>query len=156
MVADLIIQHRSLSKLQSTYVELLLKIVDKKTHRVHTTYNQLGAATGRMSSNDPNLQNIPTGIGYASDIKSCFIPSDTDHILIVADYSQIEIRVLAWLSEDRALLSAFQNAEDIHMRTAKFLFGDDLPITSEQRRVAKTVNFGVIYGITGFGLSKTL
>ncbi len=156
MVADLIIQHRSLSKLQSTYVESLLKIVDKKSHRVHTTYHQLGAATGRMSSNDPNLQNIPTGIGYASDIKSCFIPSDIDHILIVADYSQIEIRVLAWLSEDRALLSAFQNEEDIHMRTAKFLFGDDFSITSEQRRVAKTVNFWVIYGITGFGLSKTL
>ncbi len=155
-IARLIIEHRSLSKLQSTYVESLLKIADKSTHRVHTTYSQLGAATGRMSSNDPNLQNIPTGIGYASDIKSCFIPSDAEHIFIVADYSQIEIRVLAWLSEDRALLSAFQNEEDIHMRTAKFLFWEDTHISSEQRRVAKTVNFGVIYGITGFWLSKTL
>lgn len=122
MVAELIISHRTLSKLQSTYIESLLKIADKKTHRVHTTYHQIGAATGRMSSNDPNLQNIPTGVGYASDIKSCFLPSDSGHTLIVADYSQIEIRVLAWLSGDRALLSAFENHEDIHMRTARFLF----------------------------------
>lgn len=141
MVADLIIQHRSLSKLQSTYVESLLKVVDKKTHRVHTTYQSIGAATGRMSSNDPNLQNIPTGVGYAGDIKSCFLPSGTDHSLIVADYSQIEIRVLAWLSQDRALLTAFQEGEDIHMRTARFLFGEDTIITSEHRRIAKTVNF---------------
>ena len=154
-VARLIIEHRSLSKLSSTYVESLLKVADKKTHRVHTTYGQLGAATGRMSSNDPNLQNIPTGIGYASEIKSCFIPS-TGNIFLVADYSQIEIRVLAWLSQDSALLDAFENNEDIHARTAKFLFGEDTHISSEQRRIAKTVNFGVIYGITGFGLAKTL
>lgn len=106
-VARLIIEHRTLSKLQSTYVESLLKVADKKTHRVHTTYGQLGAATGRMSSGDPNLQNIPTGIGYASEIKSCFIPSE-GNIFLVADYSQIEIRVLAWLSQDHALLDAFE------------------------------------------------
>jgi DNA polymerase-1 len=154
-VARLIIEHRTLSKLQSTYVESLLKVADKKTRRVHTTYGQLGAATGRMSSNDPNLQNIPTGIGYASEIKSCFIPSE-GNIFLVADYSQIEIRVLAWLSQDRSLLDAFEQGEDIHARTAKFLFPDASEISSEQRRIAKTVNFGVIYGITGFGLAKTL
>jgi DNA polymerase I len=178
-VARLIIEHRTLSKLQSTYVESLLKVADKQTHRVHTTYSQLGAATGRMSSNDPNLQNIPTGIGYASEIKSCFIPSE-GNIFLVADYSQIEIRVLAWLSQDSALLEAFEKWEDIHARTAKFLFGDSsrhpewnegsrsMDIsqaqhdenqwkpTGEQRRIAKTVNFWVIYGITGFGLAKTL
>ena len=154
-VARLILEHRTLSKLQSTYVEALLKVADKKTHRVHTTYGQLGAATGRMNSNDPNLQNIPTWSGYGSEIKSCFIPSE-GHIFMVADYSQIELRVLAWLSQDRALLETFENNEDIHMRTARFLFPDVSDITSEQRRIAKTVNFGVIYGITWFWLSKTL
>lgn len=154
-VARLILEYRSLSKLQSTYVEALLKVADKKTHRVHTTYGQLGAATGRMNSNDPNLQNIPTGSGYANEIKSCFIPTEWN-IFLVADYSQIEIRVLAWLSQDRSLLEAFEKGEDIHARTARFLFPDASEITSEQRRIAKTVNFGVIYGITWFGLSKTL
>lgn len=122
-VARLILEYRSLSKLQSTYVEALLKVADKKTHRVHTTYGQLGAATGRMNSNDPNLQNIPTGSGYANEIKSCFVPSE-GNIFLVADYSQIEIRVLAWLSQDHALLEAFEKGEDIHARTARFLFGD--------------------------------
>lgn len=179
-VARLIIEHRTLSKLQSTYVESLIKVADKKTHRIHTTYGQLGAATGRMSSNDPNLQNIPTGKGYANEIKSCFIPTG-ENIFLVADYSQIEIRVLAWLSQDKALLDAFEKGEDIHTRTAKFLFPEssrhserneesrnldvsqaqhdgqtDWRPSSDQRRIAKTVNFWVIYGITGFGLSKTL
>lgn len=108
-----------------------------------------------MSSNDPNLQNIPTGDGYAKEIKECFIPSSSN-ILLVADYSQVEIRVLAFLSQDPSLIEAFQNGEDIHMRTARFLFGEDKKITSHERRIAKSVNFGVIYGITGFGLAKTL
>lgn len=107
-----------------------------------------------MSSNDPNLQNIPTGKGYPDLIKSCFIPSE-GNTFIVADYSQIELRVLAFLSQDQGLLEAFEKNEDIHMRTAKYIF-PDRTITSEERRIAKTVNFGVIYGITGFGLSKTL
>ena len=108
-----------------------------------------------MSSNDPNLQNIPTGDGYAKEIKECFVPS-SGNILLVADYSQVEIRVLAFLSQDQGLIEAFQNGEDIHMRTARFLFGEELTITSQMRRIAKSVNFGVIYGITGYGLAKTL
>lgn len=132
-----------------------MKSIDPRDGRIHTTYDSLGAATGRMSSNDPNLQNIPTGDGYAREIKSCFVPS-RGNILLVADYSQVEIRVLAFLSKDANLLDAFQNGEDIHMRTAKFLFGDAVEITSSMRRIAKSVNFGVIYGITGFGLAKTL
>ena len=107
-------------KLSGTYVDGLIRAAGSDG-RIHTTYDSLGAATGRMSSNDPNLQNIPTGDGYAREIKECFIPS-TGNILLVADYSQIEIRVLAFLSQDTGLLDAFANEEDIHMRTAKFLF----------------------------------
>ena len=120
-VARRILEYRSLTKLASTYVEALLKAVDPRDGRIHTTYDSLGAATGRMSSNDPNLQNIPAGTGYAEEIKSCFIPSE-DHIFLVTDYSQIELRILAFLSQDPALIAAFENKEDIHTRTARFLF----------------------------------
>lgn len=160
-IARLILEYRGLAKLSSTYVEWLMKSVTPDG-RIHTTYDSLGAATGRMSSNDPNLQNIPTGDGYAREIKECFIPSE-HNILLVADYSQIELRILAFLSEDESLLEAFENGEDIHARTAFFLFGDKTwwdkktwKATSEQRRIAKSVNFGVIYGITWFWLAKTL
>jgi DNA polymerase-1 len=139
-IADKILEYRSLSKLLSTYVENLLKLTTEQNNIIHTTYNQLGAATGRMSSNDPNLQNIPTGVGFPDAIKSCFIPEE-DHIFLVADYSQIELRVLAWLSQDPHLLQVFENNEDIHTRTARFLFPDTVDISSEQRRIAKTVNF---------------
>ena len=154
-VARLILEYRWLMKLSGTYVDGLMKAIDSRDGRIHTTYDSLGAATGRMSSNDPNLQNIPTGDGYAREIKECFIPSP-GNILLVADYSQVEIRVLAFLSKDENLIQAFQNGEDIHMRTAKFLFGENTEISSHMRRIAKSVNFGVIYGITGFGLAKTL
>jgi len=120
-IARLILEYRSLAKLSSTYIDGLLKSIDTRDKRIHTTYDSLGAATGRMSSNDPNPQNIPTGDGYAREIKACFIPS-SGNILLVADYSQIEIRILAFLSQDPNLITAFQNGEDIHMRTAKFLF----------------------------------
>ncbi len=153
-VARLILEYRKLSKLSSTYVDGLLKAVDMRDNRIHTTYDSFGTTTGRMSSNDPNLQNIPTGEGYADEIKSCFVPS-AGNIFLVADYSQIELRILAFLSQDEWLLSAFEHNEDIHTRTAKFLFGEK-EITSHERRIAKSVNFGVIYGITGFGLAKTL
>ena len=180
-IARLILEYRTLAKLESTYIEWLTKAINPLTRKIHTTYGQLGAATGRMSSNDPNLQNIPTGKGHPDMIKSCFIPSE-GNIFIVADYSQIELRVLAFLSQDHGLLEAFEKNEDIHTRTARFLFPESviarnetihasgaldrhaaLAMTNpdwkpdqEQRRIAKTVNFGVIYGITGFGLSKTL
>lgn len=147
-IARLILEYRSLSKLSSTYVDGLLKAIDMRDGRIHTTYDSTGTTTGRMSSNDPNLQNIPSGDGYAHEIKSCFIPSD-GNVLIVADYSQIELRILALLSQDSSLLEAFTKNEDIHSRTAKFLFGDK-EISSHERRIAKSVNFGVIYGITGF------
>jgi DNA polymerase I len=160
-IARLILEYRGLAKLSSTYVEWLMKSVDTD-RRIHTTYDSLGAATGRMSSNDPNLQNIPTGDGYAREIKECFIPSEWN-TLLVADYSQIELRILAYLAQDEALLEAFEHGEDIHARTAFFLFGDKVwwdkktwKATSEQRRIAKSVNFGVIYGITWFWLAKTL
>jgi DNA polymerase-1 len=170
-IAAMILEYRLLAKLDSTYVQGLMKSINPVTKRIHTTYDSLGAATGRMSSNDPNLQNIPVGDGYAREIKSCFIPSRAPlargegvsqggnvppNILLVADYSQIELRVLAFLSQDEAFLSAFREGEDIHTRTAKFLFPNNTTISSHERRIAKTVNFGVIYGITGFGLAKTL
>lgn len=160
-IARLILEYRGLAKLSSTYVEGLMKAVGTDG-RIHTTYDSLGAATGRMSSNDPNLQNIPTGDGYAREIKECFIPSEWN-TLLVADYSQIELRILAYLAQDASLLEAFEHGEDIHARTAFFLFGDKVwwdkktwKATSEQRRIAKSVNFGVIYGITWFWLAKTL
>ena len=107
-VARLILEYRTLAKLSSTYVDGLMRSIDPRDGRIHTTYDSLGAATGRMSSNDPNLQNIPTGDGYAREIKSCFVPSP-GNILLVADYSQVEIRVLAFLSQDPSLLDAFRN-----------------------------------------------
>ncbi len=154
-IARLILEYRLLAKLNSTYITWLLRSINQKTKRIHTTYDSLGAATGRMSSNDPNLQNIPSWEGYAREIKECFVPSPWN-IFLAADYSQVELRVLAFLSQDKILLEAFQNNEDIHMRTAHFLFPWKTKITSGERRIAKTVNFGVIYGITGFWLAKTL
>lgn len=155
-IAKDILEYRSLQKLHSTYVEWLLKMVHPVTGRIHTTYRQLGTTTGRMSSENPNLQNIPTGAWYAGEIKSCFIPKDLNYSLLVADYSQVELRILASLTGDQNLIDAFLNGEDIHMRTARFLFGDNVTISGDMRRQAKAVNFGVIYGITGFWLSKMI
>ena len=138
-IAGDILKFRSLSKLLSTYAEGLLKTVDLRDGRIHTHYDSLGTSTGRMSSTNPNLQNIPSGDGYADEIKSCFIPS-IGNIFLVADYSQIELRILAFLSQDKGLLEAFENKEDIHTRTAKFLFGEK-EISAHERRIAKSVNF---------------
>jgi DNA polymerase-1 len=121
-IAKDILEYRSLQKLLSTYVEGLLKMIHPVTGRIHTTYRQLGTTTGRMSSENPNLQNIPSGSGHAGEIRSCFIPSSTDYSLLVADYSQVELRILASLSGDENLIHAFQAGEDIHTRTARFLF----------------------------------
>ncbi|MDD2916826.1 MAG: DNA polymerase [Candidatus Gracilibacteria bacterium] len=169
-IANIILQYRTLEKLRSTYIEGLLKVVNPKTKRIHTSYNQLGASTGRLSSEGPNLQNIPSGQGYPNAIKSCFCPEPIPHpqplsqrargvseySFLVADYSQVELRILASLSGDASLINTFVRGEDIHARTARFLFGEQVMITSELRRIAKSVNFGVIYGITGFGLSKVI
>lgn len=153
-IVALILEHRGLKKLKGTYVDGILKEIQSGHNRVHTTYRSLGAATGRMSSNNPNLQNIPAADnGFAADIKRCFIPRDQDHVLIVADYSQVELRILATLSGDTNFIEAFQSGEDIHRRTARMIYWVD-EISSEMRRVAKTVNFWVVYGVTAFGLSR--
>ena len=140
-IANIILQYRTLEKLRSTYIEGLLKVINPRTKRIHTSYNQAGASTGRLSSEGPNLQNIPAGSGYAHDIKACFCPSSKEFTFLVADYSQVEIRMLASLSGDKNLVDTFVRGEDIHTRTAKFLFGNETVITSELRRIAKSVNF---------------
>ena len=154
IVSD-ILDWRSLQKLQNTYVDALPKEINPKTGRVHTIYNQAVAATGRLSSNNPNLQNIPIRTERGQQVRKAFIPRDENHILMAADYSQIELRIIAALSKDEGMVSAFQNDEDIHAATAAKVFGVPLEeVTREQRSNAKTVNFGIIYGVSAFGLSQ--
>jgi DNA polymerase-1 len=151
----LILKFRQLGKLKSTYIDALPELVNPNTGRVHTTFNQTIAATGRLSSTDPNLQNIPIRTDDGREIRKAFVPRDSDHILLAADYSQIELRILAHYSQDAALIDAFHKGQDIHSRTAAEVF--DVPldqVTSEQRRTAKTCNFAIIYGVTAFGLSQ--
>ncbi len=150
-----ILTHRHASKLLGTYVRGLLKYINPSTGRIHSSYDTLGASTGRMSSNDPNLQNIPAGDPWSDEIKKAFRPERSDWSYVVADYSQIEIRILACLSGDEKMLSTLKENKDLHMETAKVLFGKD-DISKAERSMAKTVNFGVMYGITPFGLSKML
>ena len=150
-----ILDWRSLQKLQNTYVDALPNEINPKTGRVHTIYNQAVAATGRLSSNNPNLQNIPIRTERGQQVRKAFIPRDENHVLMAADYSQIELRIIAALSGDEGMLSAFQNNEDIHRSTAAKVF--NVPpeeVTREQRGNAKTVNFGIIYGVSAFGLSQ--
>ena len=154
IVSD-ILDWRSLQKLQNTYVEALPKEINSKTGRVHTVYNQAVASTGRLSSNSPNLQNIPIRTPRGQQVRKAFIPRDKNHVLIAADYSQIELRIIAALSKDEGMVNAFKNNEDIHCATAAKVF--DVPleqVTREQRGNAKTVNFGIIYGVSAFGLSQ--
>ncbi len=156
-IAQRILDYRSFAKLKSTYVDGLLRLIDPQTHRVHTTLNQTVAATGRLSSSDPNLQNIPIRTEWGREIRACFVTDRPGWKLLSADYSQIDLRVLAHLSEDEGLLSAFRAGEDIHRRTASQIF-DVAPenVTSEMRRQAKTVNFAVIYGMGAMALSLEL
>ena len=150
-----ILEWRSLQKLENTYVSALPNDLNPRTQRIHTVYNQAVAATGRLSSNNPNLQNIPIRTPRGQEVRKAFIPRDKDHILMAADYSQIELRIIAALSKDSAMVKAFQNNEDIHAATAARVF--DVPaeeVTREQRSNAKTVNFGIIYGVSAFGLSQ--
>jgi len=152
----LILEHRSLSKLKSTYTDKLPEQINQKTGRVHTSYHQAVAATGRLSSQDPNLQNIPIRTPEGRRIRQAFI-APAGHVLLAADYSQIELRIMAHLSGDAGLLNAFANEQDIHQATAAEVLGVKLEeVTSEQRRSAKAVNFGLIYGMSAFGLAKQL
>jgi len=150
-----VLNYRGVTKLKSTYVDALPEQLDSNTGRVHTDYMQTVAATGRLSSNNPNLQNIPIRTERGRQVRKAFIPRDKDHILLAADYSQIELRIIAALSKETNMIEAFKNGEDIHASTASKVFNVPLgEVTREQRGNAKTVNFGIIYGVSAFGLSN--
>lgn len=152
-----ILEYRSLSKLISTYLEALPLLIRKETGRIHTTFNQTVTATGRLSSSDPNLQNIPVRTEEGKKIRSLFVPGEGYDSFISSDYSQVELRVLAHMAEDEGLIRAFLNKEDIHRRTAAEVMGIPFEdVTPEQRSHAKAVNFGIIYGISDFGLARQL
>ncbi len=154
-VVSSILEYRTLQKLKTTYIDALPKMVNPATGRLHTSFNQFITATGRLSSSNPNLQNIPIRSPLGKEIRRAFIPSSPDKWLLSADYSQIELRIAAEISADPQLIEAFRNREDIHTATAKVIFGTD-EISGDMRRKAKEVNFGVLYGIMPFGLSKRL
>lgn len=152
-----ILEHRGLKKLLSTYIEALPQLVNPVTGKVHTSFNQTIAATGRLSSTNPNLQNIPIRDENGREIRKAFTASDTRHLFLSADYSQIELRIMAALSKDGQMIEAFRNNQDIHALTASKIFGIPVEqVSSEMRRRAKTANFGIIYGISAFGLSERL
>ncbi len=156
-IINKILDYRSLSKLLSTYVEPLPQLINKKTGKIHTTYQQAVTATGRLSSTNPNLQNLPVRSANGKEIKKAFIARNKDFILVSADYSQIELRIAAHMSDDTRMINAFKNHKDIHTATAAEIFNKDpKEVTSNDRRMAKTVNFGILYGISAFGLSERL
>jgi len=154
-----VLEYRALSKLKSTYVDALPRLINPGTGRIHTSFNQVGAATGRLSSSDPNLQNIPIKSVEGKRIREAFVPEE-GCVMLSADYSQIELRLLAHFSEDEALMRAFWDGLDIHRATARDIFGlpaeGDEDVTPEMRRLAKNINFGIVYGISPFGLAKQL
>ncbi|QOD59604.1 DNA polymerase I [Polaribacter haliotis] len=148
-------EYRQYKKLQSTYVDALPNEINPKTGRIHTQYMQAVAATGRLSSNNPNLQNIPIRTERGREVRKAFIPRDENYVLLAADYSQIELRIIAALSQEETMINAFKNGEDIHASTAAKVFNVPIDeVTREQRSNAKTVNFGIIYGVSAFGLSN--
>jgi len=152
----LLLEHRSLAKLKNTYTDKLPQMVNPKTGRVHTSYSQAVAVTGRLASTEPNLQNIPIRTPEGRRIRAAFI-APPGHVIISADYSQIELRIMAHLSGDKGLLDAFAKGEDVHRATAGEIFGvTPLEVTTEQRRYAKVINFGLIYGMSAHGLAKNL
>jgi len=156
-IARAILEYRQMVKLKSTYVDALPTMINPKTGRVHTTYNQFVAATGRLSSINPNLQNIPIRTERGREIRKAFVPRDENHVLLAADYSQIELRIMAAFSQDQSMIEAFKNGRDIHATTAAKIFQVPLEeVSSDMRRKAKTANFGIIYGISAFGLSQRL
>jgi DNA polymerase-1 len=153
-IIPLILDFRQLQKLKGTYVDALPEMVHPRTGRIHTSFNQAVAATGRLSSVNPNLQNIPIRYDRGKEIRRAFIP-DPGHVLLSADYSQIELRLIAELSQDEAMLEAFRSGQDIHRSTASRVFSVPIEeVSKEQRSYAKTVNFGIIYGVSAFGLSQ--
>lgn len=152
-----LLRYREVSKLKSTYVDALPQLVNPKTGRVHTSFNQTVTATGRLSSSDPNFQNIPIKTEMGKQIRKAFVPAAKGWVILSADYSQIELRILAHFSQDMELLKAFEEDHDIHVHTASLIFGvREAEVTSEMRSIAKTVNFGIIYGMSPFGLSREL
>lgn len=157
IVIDSILEHRKFSKLKSTYVDALPTMINQKTGRIHTNFNQARAATGRLSSENPNLQNIPIRDEAGREIRKAFIPRDENHILLAADYSQIELRIIAHVSKDESMIEAFSMGNDFHTATAAKVFKVDIDkVTSDQRRNAKTVNFSIIYGAGAVNLSRQL
>ncbi|HAS57780.1 MAG TPA: DNA polymerase I [Algoriphagus sp.] len=156
-IAQAILDYRQMVKLKSTYVDALPTMINSKTGRIHTTYNQFVAATGRLSSINPNLQNIPIRTERGREIRKAFVARDENHVLLAADYSQIELRIMAAFSGDESMIEAFKNGRDIHATTAAKIFQVPLEeVSSDMRRKAKTANFGIIYGISAFGLSQRL
>jgi DNA polymerase-1 len=152
-----ILDYRSLTKLKSTYVDALPALINPRDGRLHTNYNQAVTATGRLSSNKPNLQNIPIRTKKGREIRKAFVPRNEDYTLLAADYSQIELRIIAELSRDDAMMEAFINGQDIHAATASKVYNvSPDEVTKEMRRNAKMVNFGIVYGISAFGLSERL
>jgi DNA polymerase-1 len=151
-----LLEYRGLAKLKSTYTDKLPRMINASTGRVHTSYNQAVAITGRLASSDPNLQNIPVRSAEGRRIREAFI-APAGSVIVSADYSQIELRIMAHLSQDAGMLNAFANNEDIHRHTAAEIFGVELSqVDSEQRRYAKVINFGLIYGMSAFGLAQNL
>ncbi|HEY6435947.1 MAG TPA: DNA polymerase, partial [Ignavibacteriaceae bacterium] len=156
-IIDLILDYRQATKLKSTYADALPNLINLKTGRVHSDFNQVVAATGRLSSLNPNLQNIPIRTEMGREIRRAFVPRGKDYVLISADYSQIELRLLAAICKDKALMKAFKSGEDIHRSTAALVFMvDPKDVTPDMRRKAKEVNFGILYGIGPFGLKTRL
>jgi len=156
-IIDMILDYRQVTKLKSTYADALPNLINSKTGRVHTDFNQTIASTGRLSSINPNLQNIPIRTEMGKEIRKAFVPRDKNHVLLSADYSQIELRIMASICGDEGLMKAFKDGEDIHRNTAALVFMvDPKDVTDDMRRKAKEVNFGILYGIGPFGLKTRL
>jgi DNA polymerase-1 len=156
-IAQKILDYREVQKLKSTYIDALPEMISPIDNRVHTSFNQAIAATGRLSSTNPNLQNIPIRTAKGREVRKAFVPRDKDHILMSSDYSQIELRIMAHFAKDESMIKAFQEGKDIHSITASKIFQTGLEdVTQDMRRIAKTANFGIIYGISVFGLSQRL
>ena len=156
-IIEKIIRYRQISKLYSTYIKSFEELINKDTGKIYTTFNQTLTSTGRLSSSDPNLQNIPVRSEEGKELRKMFVPSTSDGYIVSADYSQIELRLLASFCGDEKLIEAFRRGDDIHALTASHVFGVDLKdVTSQMRRDAKAINFGIIYGISDYGLSQNI